>query len=183
MKSSVLDGKPRQKTAERRIPLPDVSETLTIENNLMHRVTPDLTRYRDQELVSRRTPDLTRHSDLEREYRTLKREMCVVTPVVSEFDTIAEDKSKELSDYGVKAVSGSRDDNLKALVTDKGRQFNSHDFLLSNNLAMDHFKKHIMNIKMNCRKHHKAVKQKSIKNKSSTDKIKTKFKPVFEQVD
>lgn len=177
MKSSVLNAKERQKSAERRI-TPDLIRHR--EQELIARRTPDLTRYRDQELASRRTPDLTRHSDLEREYRTLKRDMYLDTPVASEFDDITVDKTKEISDYGVKIVSGSQADNSKAMVTDQGRLFNSHDFLLSNNLAMDHFKKHIMNIKMNCRRHHKAVKQISNKDRGSTNKIKTKFKPVFE---
>ena len=232
MKPSVSGGKHGQITMESRASVSDVTETLTIEKDLVpqrtpdltrhrelglvprrtpdltrhkelelvgrrtpdltrhkelelvSRRTPDLTRHKEIEPVARRTPDLTRHKELEREYRTLKRDLSTVTLFDSELNNIKVSNCKQRVDTGIKTVSGGRyDDKPNVVVTDQGCQFSSHDFLLSDNLAMDHFKKHILNIKLNCRRHYKAMKQKSDKNKNYSDKIKTKFKPVFEQAD
>ena len=181
MKSSILDGKQINKGAE-KIPLgPDVLETFAKEDESVGRRTPTLARYREQDVISRRTPDLIRHRELECEYRSLKRDLGIVKTSAHETDQFDVNEDKVLSEKGVKVVSTG--ENPKARTFDHGRQFNSHDFLLSKNLAMDHFEKHIMNIKMNCKRYNKTVKQKSDKNKTSPRKIKTKFKPVFEQVD
>ena len=124
--------------------------------------------------------DYERHNELEQEYRTLKRELTILNDLdLSKRTTVVEGYGKELRERNKKDQPRSND-NTSTMLTGN-LEPSSHDFLMSDALGINHFKKHILNVKRTSKRHKRDTKHLSENKKSSTEKIKTKFKPVFEQ--
>ena len=142
--------------------------------------------------------DFERHNELEQEYRTLKREL---TSTLLNADlgrskssaTIEHNSGTELSDRNKsddrdhhdtrdinKTKHHKHSESRTSRLLTHTMEYNSHEFLVSDALGIDHFKKHILNVKVTSKRHQRALKQSSENKKRTGDKTKSKFKTVFE---
>lgn len=124
-----------------------------------------------------RTINGTRHKQLEQEYMTLKRDLTMV-PKESEISELKQDTRLG----GETLHNGDKRDKVNLVASAGDVESNSREFLVSDALGMDHFKKHILNVKVNSKRRQKVNRQLD-KKPTANKKVQSRFKPVFEQGD